>query len=413
MDQDVFTVESLVLNESFQRYCLGNGEADIAYWEEWLKQNPGKTKEFFKAKELYSVLNGGNHALDFEKHKAVFHSRLVSEGILKENKEESRVVQMTDYSETKRKFPVYKLLVAASILGIIIIGSFFLLKNKNNENIAKVDNNRNQIIDKQPGGNKAILTLADGKTIVLDSTADGLISQQGDVKVINAGGLLSYQNGNENTEVVYNTISTPKGGQYQILLADGSKVWLNASSSLRFPSAFKGVDRNVELTGEGYFEIAHNASMPFHVKVDGLNISVLGTHFNVMAYKDEELVKTTLVEGKIKVQKDRAFVMLAPGQQAQLNVEGAIRLDKNADIEEAIAWKKGLFQFAGADMRTVMRHIGRWYNIETVLKGDMKNIHLSGKVSRNLNLSQIIQVLENSGIEIKMEGDKIIASPKP
>ena len=416
MDYDEIHVESLVLDESFQRYCLGADQTAKNYWEDWLANHPDKKTEFFKARELYTILNGGNDLLNFERDRVAFYNRLVNEGILHKVSDEPKLVRLEAgrNTNTRNKFTLIKFFAAAAVLIALVFGFYMFTKDdKKEKRLADAGKKKIEELNREPGINKATLTLADGTTIVLDSSAKGVISQQGGVQVINAGGLLSYKNGGDRSEVLFNTISTPRGGQYQLLLADGSKVWLNALSSLRFPSVFNGKDRNVELAGEGYFEIAHHASMPFHVKVGNMDVEILGTHFNVMAYGDEEFIKTTLVQGKVKIRKEGAVVILAPGQQAQVNKEGVINLNKNADVEEALAWKNGVFQFDGADMRMVMRHIGRWYNIEPVLVGDMKNIHLSGKVSRNLNLAQVVQVLEDSGIDIKIDGNKMIASPKP
>jgi ferric-dicitrate binding protein FerR (iron transport regulator) len=214
--------------------------------------------------------------------------------------------------------------------------------------------------------------------------------------------------------VAYNTITTPKGGQYQLVLADGSRIWLNAATSLRFPVAFPGKERRVELAGEGYFEVAHHADQPFDVVIAGMEVQVLGTHFNINSYADEESVKTTLLEGSVLVKakniKKEAVIM--PGQQSILSAN-ELTVDKNADVDEAVAWKNGLFQFSGADISTIMRQIGRWYNVEASFAGDARSIQISGKVSRNLNLSQIIEVLEQSGIEVKRNGDRLVARPKP
>lgn len=406
MDYEEINAESLVMNEEFQRFCLGMDESAIEYWENWLEKNPDKKEEFFRAKELFSILNGGNNSQTIQKDRAVFLERLKKEGLLVKESNDSIPVK-------KRIFSIYRMLAAAILVGVVALATFLIWKdNQPPGNIPAVSTVGNQILDKAPGSTKAILTFGDGRSIVLDSTAKGIITKQGNVEVLNLDGLLTYKNAGESSEVLYHTITTPKGGQYQVVLFDGSKVWLNASSSLRFPSAFRGKERVVELSGEGYFEVAHNAAMPFQVRVNDLNVEVLGTDFNVMAYNDESAVKTTLINGKVKIHKGALFAILTPGQQAEVSPEGSIEIDKNANIEEAVAWKNGLFQFSGADMTTVLRHIGRWYNIEPVIQGDMKNIHLSGKVSRNLNLSQVIQVLEESGIDIKAEGNKIIARPK-
>jgi transmembrane sensor len=408
MDYEDINAESLVMDDRFQRFCLGIDESAKEYWENWLEKNPGKKEEFYKAKELFSILNGGINSQNVQKDREVFIERLKNEGVLLKHSADSKIVELP--VSGKRSFP-YSIIAAAIFLGIVALTAFLIWQNNDSNNLAQNNTASDQILDRVPGSDKAILTLADGRTIVLDSSTKGMISEQGNIRVLNLNGMLTYK-GEGTGNVVYNTITTPKGGQYQLVLVDGSKVWLNASSSLRFPSDFQGKERVVELTGEGYFEVASNSSMPFHVNVGDLKVEVLGTDFNIMAYSDEVSVKTTLIEGKVKVHKGALFTILTPGQQVQVSPDGSIKIDKNANVAEAIAWKNGLFQFSGADMRTVMRHIGRWYNVETVIEGDMKNIHLSGKVSRNMNLSQVIQVLEESGIDIKAEGNRLIASPK-
>ena len=274
--------------------------------------------------------------------------------------------------------------------------------------------------DLAPGGDKAVLTLADGRTIVLDSAADGAITKQGGITIIKVGGQLTYDQQVKTTEVLYNTITTPRGGQYQLELADGTKVWLNAASSLRFPTAFTGNNRRVELTGEGYFEVAHNAQKPFHVQVrrqaqndDPMDVEVMGTHFNINGYENEPMVKTTLLEGKVKVMKGERSVVLSPGQQAVANPSrGDLTVISDVDVEGVVAWKNGLISFDGADVGEVMRQIARWYDVEVAYDRNVQSAHVSGKISRSLNLSEVIRVLEESGIDIKKEGRKLIAVAK-
>lgn len=259
-----------------------------------------------------------------------------------------------------------------------------------------------------PGGNKAILKLGDGREIVLDSAGEGTLTKQGQSNVIKSGdGQLQYQSaGNAAAETVYNTIATPRGGQYQLVLADGTKVWLNASSSLRYPTAFTGNERRVELTGEGYFEVAtlrlrSGQKMPFHVQVTNMDVEVLGTHFNINAYDDEHAVKATLLEGSVKVKSENS-VVLKPGEQAALSgAHSLLTINHSPNIEEVMAWKNGLFQFKAADLETVLRQAARWYDVEFVYKGNIPE-RFSGQISRSANAEQLLKILELTG-KVKFE----------
>ena len=215
--------------------------------------------------------------------------------------------------------------------------------------------------------------------------------------------------------MVYNTISTPRGGQYQLVLADGSKVWLNAASTLRFPATFSGTERKVELTGEGYFEVAKNATMPFKVGLEnGVEVEVLGTHFNVMSYSDEEQVKTTLVEGKVKVLNGENNVMLRPNQQAKFTKSNkSLVVDKDADVNKAIAWKNGLFDFDNDAITDIMRQLARWYDVEIQYSGNIVAQFYTGSIRRQVNISQVLFMLEQAGgVQFKIEGKKIIVKTK-
>jgi len=318
----------------------------------------------------------------------------------------------------KRARMLATIVAVAAILLLVFTTVFYLFQNDKQQPgvIARQDT----AIDVAPGGDKAVLTLADGTKIVLDTAANGSLAQQGGISVIKLGGQLTYDAENGTKEVLYNTITTPRGGQYQLELADGSKVWLNAASSLRYPTAFVGKERLVELIGEGYFEVAHNATQPFRVRVNAVSgqggqmeVTVLGTHFNINSYSDEPHAKTTLLEGRVQVKKGDRYIYLNPGQQASVeDGSSAIRVANNVDVEEVVAWKNGLIQFSGADLGVVMRNISRWYNIE-VSYSNIESAHLSGRVSRNLKLSQVITVLQESGIDVKMEGRRIVATPNP
>lgn len=309
--------------------------------------------------------------------------------------------------------------IAASIL--LILGAGYLVFTNQPENItARAEQNVNLKNDFAPGGNKAILTLADGTKIVLDSANIGAITKQGNVTIIKLyDGLLScdpspdgYRDSTSFSPLTikYNTITTPRGGQYQLLLADGSKVWLNAASSLRFPNIFPGKDRRVELTGEGYFEIVHNAKKPFYVEVRDMEVKVLGTHFNVNAYADEPNIRTTLLEGSVEVAYGSRSETIEPGVQAKID-NGTILLDDDVNLEAVMAWKNGIFNFYREDLHSVMRKISRWYDVEVEYRGKV-NRHFGGTISRDVNASQVLEMLEITGdIEIKIEGEKVIVMP--
>ena len=263
-----------------------------------------------------------------------------------------------------------------------------------------------------PGGNKAVLKLSDGTEILLDSAGQGTLAQQGSAKVIKLNdGQLSYQSKGTVRETLYNTITTPKGGQYQLVLADGSKVWLNASSSLRFPVVFSGEQRLVELTGEGYFEITKNERMPFHVQANGVDVKVIGTHFNVNAYTDESATRTTLLEGMVSVAQNNQTRTLRPGQQAAVNNAGMVVLN-DVDIEEVVAWKNGMFQFKSADIGTILRQAERWYDVHFVYEGEISKEPFSGQISRNVNADQLLKILEIAGkVKFEATGRTIVVKP--
>jgi ferric-dicitrate binding protein FerR (iron transport regulator) len=302
--------------------------------------------------------------------------------------------------------------IAAAVLIMISIGSNFLNTSKPK---LVLNEPKPRVYDKNPGGNKAVLTLADGTKIVLDDAVSGTIARQGRINISKAAdGSIIYdmpeiaENGSE--KILFNTIETPKGGKYQIILPDGSKVWLNSVSSLRFPAKFNGKERNVELTGEAFFDVAKNINKPFIVKTNDMNVFVTGTQFNVMAYSDENYSSTTLVEGSVHVSNLNSKVVLKPGEQVVSNV-GAKLSKSIADVEQNIAWKNGLFQFNDSDMRTVMNQISRWYDVTIEYKGAVPEKYFGGYISRDSKLSQVLKMLELSGVKFRIEEKKIIVLP--
>lgn len=302
---------------------------------------------------------------------------------------------------------------AAAAVIFIIVGVVVWQNLYRTENTALYNTVHSRPADVLPGKNGAILTLANGKQIVLDSLQDSMIASQGGAEVRIKNGEILYMNVADAAakEAMPNTIITPNGRQYSIVLSDGTKVWLNASSRLTFPAVFSGEERRVELTGEAYFEVAKNKQMPFKVKIRANEwIEVLGTHFNVNAYTDETVTKTTLLEGSVKVISGNKAELLAPCQQAQVSGGGNIRLVKNADIQGVIAWKNGLFKFDNADVKTIMQQISRWYNIEVVYEGQISKDRFSGEIDRSLTLTQLLKGL-GSSLNYRIENNKLIIMP--
>jgi len=339
---------------------------------------------------------------DLNMRKEQLYQQIVAEM----NKKEAIIVPFY-----KRSF--FRVAGAATIIILLSIGAFFIYNNKQHNEVAGLKKQKPVSNDVAPGGNKAILTLADGSTIVLDNAVNGSLAEQGNSKIVKLNnGQLAYNTLNEKpTEIVYNTISTPRGGQYQLTLADGSKVWLNAASTLRFPATFSGSERKVELIGEGYFEVAKNAAMPFKVDVAGKGeVEVLGTHFNINAYSDEATINTTLLEGKVKVTSVTSTTskFLNPGEQAQQKLNGHIVVKTNVAIDEVMAWKNGIFNFNNATLEMVLRHLSRWYDVDIIFNGAVPQRTFGGEMQKNLNLSQVLRILERNKVQFRIEGKNLI-----
>jgi ferric-dicitrate binding protein FerR (iron transport regulator) len=248
--------------------------------------------------------------------------------------------------------------------------------------------------------------LSNGKQIVLDSAGNGTLASDSHIKVIKKDGQLSYEG--KTAEVLYNTVSTPKGRQWQLTLNDGTKVWLNAASSIHYPINFIGNQRIIEITGEAYLEVSPNASVPFIVKTPTQEIQVLGTHFNINAYADEPILRTTLVEGSIKVTAAGKTTILHPAEQVANNTAIGDLATTKPDVSNVIAWINGRFKFDHSDIKTVMRQIARWYDVEVEYRGTLPDYQFAGGTFRNNNLSEVLQVLELSGLHFKLENHKII-----
>jgi transmembrane sensor len=340
----------------------------------------------------------------------------------------------------KRRLLIGRWMAAAAIIVLVGCGIWYWVLTEKHTLPAS-----HQEAEVQPGSDKAVLTLADGKTISLDSSIHGTIGRQGQTDINQRGAQLIYDASKAPSGAeMYNTLSTPRGGQYQLTLPDGSKVWLNAASSIRFPAVFNDSARVVYITGEVYFEVTPSISpkggvqgqkIPFIVKIlpsfggagggPGAEIKVLGTHFNVNAYEDEETIKTTLLQGSVKVVKSETAkdaelaVILKPGEQAALARANsprhgghALTIDHSPNMEQVIAWKNGLFRFDGVELKTMMRQLSRWYDVDvTFAPGAPVTELFNGAIQRSLQLSQVLTGMDAMGIHVKREGKRLIVMP--
>lgn len=330
-------------------------------------------------------------------------------------------LQQTVYQSKKQHHPkvisfftMRNVAAAAIILVAIGAGTYYYIQL--NAKRSFIANNIKPIKhDVDPGNNKAILTLENGAKLVLDSAKIGTLAKKGKISIRKTkDGQLIYvvDRGNDaatNEPINYNTITTPRGGQYQLILPDGTKVWLNAASSLKFPTAFAGNQRSVELTGEAYFEVTKNTAKPFMVKVNNMQVKVLGTHFNIMAYSDEAAMKTTLLEGAIQLNNGSKRNLLKPGQQGIVKGDDVQVID--ADTDQAIAWKNGFFEFRRASIQDIMKQLSRWYDTEVTYEGKIPDDEFVGKIERDVKLSQVLHILELNHVHFKIENKKITVTP--
>lgn len=295
--------------------------------------------------------------------------------------------------------------VAASVLLALSIGLFFLISPRNT---SSPDGPVAATLELPPGREGAILTLADGSQVVLDSLKNGRIASQAGASPTLTDGQVTYDaNGITGSTVNYNILTTPRGRKFKLTLPDHTQVWLNSASSIRYPTVFSGRMREVEITGEAYFEVAKNTSLPFRVKANNRAvIEVLGTHFNVNAYDNEKVLSTTLLEGKIKVNN----TLVRPGQQTQIDIHAntGVKLIDNADIEKVMAWKNDLFNFEGASLEEAMRQLERWYDIDVKYEKSIPFRKLTGKMTKDIPLTDLLIILKELGVQARLEGRTLI-----
>lgn len=358
----------------------------------WLEANPSNQM-------VYDGLREG----DAQQSAIDFMNSLSVDAAWKKVSTASEISQSAPFVKNMSSFR--KRFAWAAAAAAVLAASFFIWRTNMDEPVQSSA----APVEISPGGNKATLTLADGKIISLDAVANGDIAAEGDVQVIKMDGTLQYNGANDNAEITYNTIQTPRAGKYQLVLSDGTLVWLNAASLLRFPITFNTKERLVELKGEAYFEVK-KGERPFRVSLQNSSqIEVKGTAFNVNAYYDEEMLKATLIEGKINFMNLGKTQALVPGQQIRLTYEQPEKpVVEDVDVEKEIAWKNDLFIFRGMDVRSIMREISRWYDIDVVYKGKISPETFSGIVSRKSNLSQVLKIMEEGGVRFEIEGRTIV-----
>lgn len=372
--------------------------------DKWVQQSEDHRRffrQFTDEKALASTLT------EYETSKDIVYSK-IKEAVSFNGQANKKIINIRWFN--LRRFTA----VAASLL--ILVGAFVWWNIHEKRSRIAETTVAQTIRNSQPASQGAVLKLADGKEIVLDDAVDGAVANQGNTRITKQGGLLSYAGNNAADSVLYNTLSTPKGKIYQLLLPDSSKAWLNAASSIRFPTAFNGPKRSVEVTGEVYFEVKKDAEMPFHVTVSQrATIDVLGTSFNINAYANEKILRTTLLTGSVRIQIPEQEghgngVVLKPGQQAQIkqvHVVQSITVVHNANIKNVMGWKDGYFNLDDLTLEELMREVERWYDVEVVFEKGIPVKTFFGKVSRNLSLLDFMDGLKDWGVRFKLEGRKL------
>ena len=351
-----------------------------------------------------SIENTTNENLNYTKIRAIIQARI---GLHRNSDRKNAKVVILDFIKNNKPL---RYVAAAVIIFSFITNLYFLFSSNRNaeRGITGIEKRVGPLDIAPPKSTNAVLTLANGQKIQLDSVGKGILATEGTVKVAkNELGEIVYSESAKTNSISYNTMSLPKGSKpMRLVLSDGSLVWLNAASSVTFPTAFIGSERKVSITGEAYFEVAHNASKPFYVSHDDITVRVLGTHFNVNTYQDESNIKVTLLEGSVNVLKGNNTARLKPGEQVVVTKD-KISLITNIDLEEVMSWKNGQFYFKGTELKSIMRQIEKYYNVEVEFKDDI-NYEFYAKMDRNINVSEFLKKLELTNlVHFKIEGNKI------
>jgi len=427
-DQDLLQTMQHIGSLFFRKLNNELSEPDKAVLETWLNEQEPTSRQFFE------------QMTDWEQVRTAlqYMYQVDEQAALADVQKKIQLNELAIPPIPVRRMSWLKYAAAAVVIGTIGAVIMWTLVKKKTAGVASQPMGVRFKNDVLPGRNKATLQLADGKMIVLDSANKGTIAREGNTNIVvdEKVGSLQYHTGavakeahGAKSEVSYNTLSTPKGGQYRLVLPDGSKVWLNAASSIYYPTVFTGNERRVALTGEAYFEVAHNAAMPFIVDVTGGkdrkgSVEVLGTHFNINAYEDETAARVTLVQGKVKVGNEfrkagvpqsgsKDSVVLTPGKQAVLmaglpaGTQGSRLTTTDANVEEVTAWKDGLFYFQNAKIETIMRQVSRWYDVKVQYEGKIEQEFI-GKIPRAVNVSTLLKILESTGwVHFTIQGNVV------
>lgn len=369
--------------------------AEKKQFEDWYNRQPGLSMDWLKDET------------EDELRKRIFLSIITR---LDTAPGEATVIDISRHSKWKRGWSV-----AAGILMLLGSAAIYFYVNNNNTVIKQTAIVNTSAGTIPAGTAKATLTLADGTVIQLDTMQAGNIVLQGNTAVYkNEDGEIVYQPGQNETGELYNTLTIPRGSELlSVVLSDGSKVWMNVESTLRFPVAFSGKERKVQVTGEAYFEVSKDASRRFRVETEGATTEVLGTHFNVNTYEKPQEVLVTLLEGVVKVSNTSGYQqLLKPGQQADVTPAGNILLDKMPDLEAVMAWKHGLFKLDNSDIHTVMAQLVRWYDVDIRFEKDLKEVRFSGTISRNTDLAKVLEMLSmTKEVRFRQEGKTIVVHP--
>ncbi|TAN17262.1 MAG: FecR family protein [Chitinophagaceae bacterium] len=394
--------------EELKTFCSPGQEPELLDWIQQRMETQRSSRDNIPAAEL-QALTAKILSLD-------------KPGIREERVKATAVRRMRHSKIVRWAAAVILLLIGASVY-------YYTVKRTDEGKAPKISATGNDVA---PGSNKAILTLANGSKVLLDSVSNGIVTSQGNSKVIKvANGMIAYNNSQRTTHrlplttVSYNTLTTPRGGQYQLKLPDGTKVWLNAASSITFPTAFTGNERKVKVTGETYFEVAKDPSQPFIVyypsPIGGGQegaVQVLGTYFNINAYNDEPAMKVTLLAGKIKILSNvegGQSSVIRPDEQVQVNRDGSMTVNTEVDTSETVAWKNGKFKFDNTSLTELMRQLSRWYNVTVIYTGDVKEntgkYAFVGEIKRDSDLSLVLKLLELGGVHFKIDGRKLIVIP--
>lgn len=362
---------------------------ELSMLEDWAKESPSNAELLRRVRDSDIVFNDVLQWLEFQRDDK-WLDKLEKKTL--QRIRDQRASELLNNRRTKRSYLKY----VASI-AIVLIGSYLYFQYNGRDDFSSYE-----LADLSPGSNKATVTFSNGKSLELIGEKVGIILDEGGIYT---DGSIGWQGDKESNELI---VQTPKGGGYQVTLSEGTKIWLNSDSKLIYPSSFKNGNREIEIQGEAFLDVAtiyeNGEKVPFRVKVAEQSIEVLGTQFNVKGYEEEEAVETTLVEGSVRVQLENKALLLSPGEQSvALNGE----LEKSTvDMDQYLAWRDNYFMFFETELKEAMATLGRWYDFQVVYDKDIPETYLYGKISRKNSLTDVLKVLETSGLKYKIENIK-------